>query len=373
MSFLFSPYELSSPKGPLTLANRVVIAPMCQYSSVEGCASDWHLMHWANLLNSGSGMMIIEATGVTPEGRITPHCLGLWDDKSASALQNKLHRARRLAPHVPVAIQLSHAGRTASSAAPGDGGALLGLEQGGWNTLAPSAVPHQAQERAPLALQAQGLKDIKDAFVKAALRAQDIGIEAVELHAAHGYLLHQFLSPLANHRTDAYGGSFENRIRFPLEVFNAVRAQFTGTLGMRISAYDWVDGGWTPEETAQLSVQLKSLGADFVHISSGGVSSAQKVVAEPNYQVAFAARVKAESHLSTIAVGLITEAQQAEEIIASGQADLVALARAFLYHPRWTWQAAASLKGQVQASRPYWRCLPKEAQHIFSTLLNVQR
>ena len=373
MSFLFSPYALSSPKGPLQLANRVVVAPMCQYSAVEGCASDWHLMHWANLLNSGSAMMILEATGVTREGRITPHCLGLWDDATANALEEKLHRARQLAPYTPVCIQLSHAGRKASSAAPWDGGALLSLEQGGWNTHAPSAIPQQSQERAPLALDLKGLKDICDAFVQAAKKSQDMGMEAVELHAAHGYLLHQFLSPISNHRVDAYGGSFENRIRFPLEVFKAVRAQFAGALGMRISAYDWVEGGWTPEETAQLSVQLKALGADFVHISSGGVSSAQKLVVAPNYQVGFAARVKAQSALSTIAVGLITQAQQAEDIIASGQADLVALARAFLYKPRWTWEAAASLNGQVQASKPYWRCLPKEAQHIFSGRQNTQR
>jgi len=335
MSFLFSPYELSSPKGPLQLANRVVVAPMCQYSAVEGCASDWHLMHWANLLNSGSAMMILEATGVTRDGRITPHCLGLWDDTTASALEEKLHRARQLAPYTPVCIQLSHAGRKASSAAPWDGGALLSLEQGGWNAHAPSAIPQQAQERAPLALDIEGLKDICDAFVQAAKKSQDMGIEAVELHAAHGYLLHQFLSP--------------------------------------ISAYDWVEGGWTPEETAQLSVQLKALGADFVHISSGGVSSAQQIAVAPNYQVGFAARVKAQSALSTIAVGLITQAQQAEDIIASGQADLVALARAFLYKPRWTWEAAASLNGQVQASKPYWRCLPREAQHIFSVRQNTQR
>ena len=187
MSFLFSPYALSSPKGPLQLANRVVVAPMCQYSAVEGCASDWHLMHWANLLNSGSAMMILEATGVTREGRITPHCLGLWDDATASALEEKLHRARQLAPYTPVCIQLSHAGRKASSAAPWDGGALLSLEQGGWNTHAPSAIPQQSQERAPLALDLKGLKDICDAFVQAAKKSQDMGMEAVELHAAHGY------------------------------------------------------------------------------------------------------------------------------------------------------------------------------------------
>jgi 2,4-dienoyl-CoA reductase-like NADH-dependent reductase (Old Yellow Enzyme family) len=373
MSYLFSPYELSSPRGPLKLANRVVVAPMCQYSAVQGSASDWHLMHWANLLNSGSAMMIIEATGVSPEGRISPQCLGLWDDTTASALQDKLQRARRLAPYTPVAIQLSHAGRKASRAAPWNGGALLSLEQGGWNTHAPSAIPHQPHERAPLALESEGLKEVCDAFVNAAKLAHAIGIEAVELHAAHGYLLHQFLSPVSNQRSDEYGGSFENRIRFPLKVFNAVRAHYSGTLGMRISACDWVDAGWTPEETTQLSIRLKALGADFVHISSGGVSSAQKVVVAPNYQVPFASQVKAQSSLSTIAVGLITQAQQANDIIASGQADLVALARALLYKPRWTWEAATVLNGQVQASKPYWRCLPKEAQEIFTSMLNTQR
>ncbi len=373
MTSLFQPYELSSPRGPLQLANRVVIAPMCQYSATEGCASDWHLMHWANLLNSGSAMMILEATAVQREGRITPFCLGLWDDASASALEDKLQRARRLAPHMPVAIQLSHAGRKASSAAPWDGGALLDLDKGGWSTVGPSAIAHQAHEREPKALDPQGMAQVREAFVQSAIRAQHIGIDAIELHAAHGYLLHQFLSPIANQRTDQYGGSFDNRVRFPLEVFTAVRAKFSGALGMRISAHDWVEGGWTPEETAQLSTLLKALGADFVHISSGGVSSAQKVEVGPNYQVGFAQQVKAQSALTTIAVGLITEAQQANEIISSGQADLVALARAFLYQPRWTWQAAASLNAQVSASKQYWRCLPRQAQHIFTSAMNLQR
>ncbi len=373
MSSLFSPFDLSSPKGPLTLRNRVVIAPMCQYSAVNGCASDWHLMHWANLLNSGSAMMIIEATAVSPEGRITPQCLGLWDEASTHALEDKLHRARSLAPHVPVAIQLSHAGRKASSAVPWQGGALLDLNQGGWQTLAPSPLAHQTQERAPLALDKKGMDQVQEDFVNAAKRAQSIGIDAIELHAAHGYLLHQFLSPVANQRNDEYGGSFDNRVRFVLEVFKAVRDVFKGPLGMRISAYDWIEGGWTPEETAQLSGRLKALGADFVHISSGGVSSAQKVQVAPNYQVGFAQQVKTQSGLTTIAVGLITQAEQANEIISSGQADLVALARAFLYKPRWTWEAAASLNAQVSASPQYWRCLPKEAQHIFTDAMNVQR
>jgi len=373
MPSLFSPYELSSPRGPLHLSNRVVVAPMCQYSAENGCASDWHLMHWANLLNSGSAMMIIEATAISPEGRITPQCLGLWDEASEHALEDKLHRARRLAPHAPVAIQLSHAGRKASSQTPWQGGALLDLNAGGWETLAPSALAHQAHERAPLALDKAGMNRVLEDFVHAAQRAQRIGIDAVELHAAHGYLLHQFLSPLANQRSDEYGGSFDNRVRFVLEVFKAVRAQFTGPLGMRISATDWVEGGWTPDETAQLSGLLKTLGADFVHISSGGVSSAQKVQVGPSYQVGFAHQVKAQSSLTTIAVGLITQADQANEIIASAQADLVALARAFLYKPRWTWEAAAHLGAQVSASQQYWRCLPKEAQDIFTHAMNLQR
>lgn len=373
MPSLFSPYELSSPRGPLHLSNRVVVAPMCQYSAENGCASDWHLMHWANLLNSGSAMMIIEATAISPEGRITPQCLGLWDEASEHALEDQLHRARRLAPHAPVAIQLSHAGRKASSQTPWQGGALLDLNAGGWETLAPSALAHQAHERAPLALDKAGMNRVLEDFVHAAQRAQRIGIDAVELHAAHGYLLHQFLSPLANQRSDEYGGSFDNRVRFVLEVFKAVRAQFTGPLGMRISATDWVEGGWTPDETAQLSGLLKTLGADFVHISSGGVSSAQKVQVGPSYQVGFAHQVKAQSDLTTIAVGLITQADQANEIIASAQADLVALARAFLYKPRWTWEAAAHLGAQVSASQQYWRCLPKEAQDIFTHAMNLQR
>lgn len=373
MSSLFTPYELSSPKGPIHLCNRVVIAPMCQYSAENGCASDWHLMHWANLLNSGSALLIIEATGVSPEGRITPYCLGLWDDESEKALEDKLHRARRLAPHMPVAIQLSHAGRKASSAAPWQGGALLSPNEGGWSTCGPSATPHQAHEPKPIALDRAGMNRVIEAFVQAAERAQRIGIDVIELHAAHGYLLHQFLSPIANQREDEYGGSFDNRVRFPLEVFNAVRRVFSGPLGMRISAHDWMQGGWTPEETAQLSVQLKALGANFVHISSGGVSSAQQVQVAPLYQVGFAQKVKAQSELCTIAVGLITQAQQAEEIIASHQADLVALARAFLYKPRWTWEAAASLNAQVSASQQYWRCLPREAQHIFKSAMNLQR
>ncbi|PUE58858.1 oxidoreductase [Limnohabitans curvus] len=373
MSHLFSEFTLTSPSGPLSLANRAIVAPMCQYSATHGQASDWHLMHWGNMLNSGAAMFIIEATAVVPEGRITPMCLGLWDDATAAALQDKLHRARQLAPKVPVCIQLAHAGRKASSAVPWQGGQLLRPEQGGWSTEGPSPIPHLAQETAPHELDAKGFEHIKQAFAKAAQRAEAMGIEAIELHGAHGYLLHQFLSPVANHRTDSYGGNFDNRTRFPMEVFEAVRAVYKGTLGMRISASDWVDNGWTPEETADFSLRLKLAGADFVHISSGGVAAQQKIALGPDYQVPFAKLVKQKTNLPTITVGLITEPQQAEDILARGDADLIALARAFLYKPRWVWEAAAALHGTVQASPQYWRCMPREAQGIFDAVQMGQR
>ncbi|QWD64971.1 NADH:flavin oxidoreductase/NADH oxidase [Polynucleobacter sp. MWH-UH2A] len=373
MSLLFSNYTLGSPRGPLTLANRIVVAPMCQYSAVNGEATDWHLMHWGNLLNSGAGLFIIEATGVTPEGRITPACLGLWDDKTEAALQDKLSRARKLAPATPVFIQLAHAGRKASSATPWDGGQLLSVDKGGWETLAPSAISQLDGERMPHELSAQELSSLIDAFVKAAQRADRIGIDGIELHGAHGYLLHQFLSPIANQRTDTYGGSFENRIRFPLEIFAAVRKAYKGVLGIRISASDWIEGGWTPEETAEFAKRLKPLGCDFVHISSGGISPKQKIAIGPNYQVPFAKIVRDQSGLPTMTVGLITEPEQAEAILQAGDADLIALARAFLYKPRWGWEAAAALGATVKANERYWRCLPREAQSVFGDVKVGQR
>ena len=373
MSLLFSNYTLHSPKGNLELANRIVVAPMCQYAAVNGEASDWHLMHWGNLLNSGAALFIIEATGVTPEGRITPGCLGLWNDATQAALQDKLTRARQLAPAMPVFIQLAHAGRKASSAVPWKGGQLLSLEQGGWEMEAPSAIPQLEGERLPHELSKKELQGLIQAFVQAAQRAEKIGIDGIELHGAHGYLLHQFLSPIANQRTDEYGGSFENRIRFPLELFTAVRAAYPGVLGIRISATDWVEGGWTPEETAEFASRLKPLGCNFVHISSGGISPKQKIAIGPHYQVPFAKIVKDQSGLPTMAVGLITDPHQAEAILEQGNADLIALARAFLYKPRWAWEAAALLNGVVASHERYWRCLPREAQVIFGNVKVGQR
>ena len=365
MSLLFTPFSFHTPNGPVELPNRIVIAPMCQYAAVNGLANDWHLTHWTSMLNSGAGMFTIEATAVSPEGRITPACLGLWDDATAAALDEHLARASQLAPAMPVCIQLSHAGRKASSAKPWDGGMLITPENGGWTPLGPSALPHLPQEAAPRELSLEDIHRIKDDFVQAARRARAMGIAAIELHAAHGYLLHQFLSPLANQRQDAYGGSFDNRIRFPLEVFCAVREVFGGVLGMRVSATDWVEGGWTSEETAEFARVLKEAGAQFVHVSSGGVSPQQQIPVGPEYQVPLAKQVKAQSGLTTLAVGLITQPAQAEAVLQRGDADLIALARAFLYNPRWGWQAAAELQGQVQAHPAYWRSLPREAGGIF--------
>ena len=364
-SLLFSPFQLGKTPHGLTLPNRIVIAPMCQYAGINGEPTDWHLMHWGNLLNSGAGMFTIEAAAVLPEGRITPACLGLWDERTEQAMAETLHRARQLAPHMAVCIQLAHAGRKASSAVPWQGGMLLAPKDGGWETWGPSALPHLPSETPPKAMALAEMARVRDAFVSAALRAHRMGVDAIELHLAHGYLLHEFLSPLANQRDDDYGGSFENRIRFPNEVFSAMRAAYHGVLGVRISASDWVEGAWDVAQSAALAQRLKELGCDFVHVSSGGVSPAQKITLGANYQVPFARAVREASHVPTIAVGLITEAQQAEAILQAGDADLIALARAFLYDPRWAWHAAAALGGEVQAQENYWRCLPRHAQSIF--------
>jgi 2,4-dienoyl-CoA reductase-like NADH-dependent reductase (Old Yellow Enzyme family) len=368
MSRLFSPLTLPSPRGGLELPNRIVVAPMCQYQAVNGEATDWHLMHWGNLFNSGAAMFTIEATGVEPEGRISPGCLGLWDDRTQAAMADKLHRARALAPRTAVCIQLAHAGRKASSNLPWKGGQLLSPEQGGWQPVGPSALPQLPQEPAPTALTTEGLARVKQAFVQAAQRSERLGVDAIELHAAHGYLMHQFLSPIANQRNDEYGGSLENRMRFPLEVFSAIRAVYAGVLGVRISASDWVDGAWDVEQSAVLAQRLKAAGCDFIHVSSGGVSPLQKIAIGPNYQVPFAKRIREASGMVTTAVGLITEPQQAEAVLESGEADLIALARAFLYNPRWGWHAAAALGGKVEGNTTYWRGLPREAQSIFGAV-----
>ncbi len=373
MSLLFSPLTLPSPRGGLTLPNRIVVAPMCQYAALDGCATDWHLAHWSNLLNSGAGLFTIEATAVLPEGRISPNCLGLWDERTASSMTEHLQRARALAPQTAVCLQLAHAGRKASSALPWQGAQLLSPEQGGWQTVGPSALAYLPTETAPAELSLAQLANVREAFVSAAVRADRLGVDAIELHSAHGYLLHQFLSPLANQRGDQYGGRLENRIRFPLEVFAAVRQAYDGVLGLRLSATDWVEGGWDLTQSTELVSRLDDLGCDFVHVSSGGLSPLQKIALRPGYQVPFASEIRQACSMVTTAVGLITEAEQAEDILQEGSADLIALARVFLYQPRWGWQAAAKLGGTVQANPRYWRCLPREAQSVFAAAILAQR
>ncbi|MEM6354993.1 MAG: NADH:flavin oxidoreductase/NADH oxidase [Pseudomonadota bacterium] len=371
MSKLFEPLDLDG----LRLENRIIIAPMCQYSAQNGSATDWHMMHLGSLSLSGAGLLILEATGVSAEAGITAWDLGLWSDENEAALA-KVLAGIRVHSDVPVAIQLAHAGRKGSSLPPWEGGSQIpAAKPHGWRTVSSSALPHGAGEEAPLALDEAGLEKVKADFVAAARRAARLGIDAVELHFAHGYLFHQFLSPIANKRNDAYGGSREGRMRFPLEVFEAVRAAFPADrpVWTRISASDWVEGGWDVEDSVALTKELAARGAAAIHVSSGGVSPDQKIALGPGYQVPFAERVKAEAGLPTIAVGLITEPEQAEEIVAKGQADAIALARAMLYNPRWPWHAAAKLGASVAAPKQYWRSQPRELKQLFHGARTGQR
>lgn len=356
---LFSPLRLRE----LALDNRIVVSPMCQYSAVDGCATDWHLVHWGQLLESGAAMMIIEATAVSALGRITPRCLGLYDDATEEALTTTLARARAITPHMPVAIQLAHAGRKASSQLPWEGGQALTPAQGAWTTLAPSALPHGVHDAAPHAFDAATFAQVTQQFVVATQRAVRCGIDAIELHMAHGYLMHQFLSPLSNQRSDGYGGDFAGRTRFPLEVFGAVRAAWpvAKPLGVRISSTDWVEGGWTVAESVELSRLLRAAGVDWIDVSSGGISPLQQVPVGPGYQVPMAREIRAATGVTTMAVGMITDAAQANALVADGSADLVALARALLWDPRWPWHAAAQLGGAVNAPPQYWRAPPQGA------------
>lgn len=362
MSQLFQPITL----GKLTLPNRIIIAPMCQYSAEHGCASEWHTMHLGHLAMSGAGLLIVEATAVAEEGRISPGDLGLWDDKTEQALARVIQAVKKHAT-LPLGIQLGHAGRKASCAVPWAGGAQISQSSGGWQTIAPSEVPFHPHDEAPQAMSLEHIATLKRQFVEAAKRADRLGFELIELHGAHGYLLHQFLSPLANQRTDQYGGSLQNRMRLLLEIFSEVRAVFSANkaVGVRISASDWVDGGWDEQQSVILAKELKELGCDYIHVSSGGLSPQQKIPVGPGYQVPLATTIKREVGMPTIAVGLITEPEQAETIIASGQADMVALARGILYNPRWPWHAAARLGERVSAPPQYWRSEPHVIKGLF--------
>jgi 2,4-dienoyl-CoA reductase-like NADH-dependent reductase (Old Yellow Enzyme family) len=355
---LFDPITLRG----VTLPNRVVVAPMCQYSAEDGTMGDWHLVNLGQVAMGGPGLILIEATGVEPEGRITPGCTGLYSNENEAAMTRVAAFCRSVG-HSKVGVQLGHAGRKASSQRPWEGGAALGPDAEAWTTCAPSAVPIDETWHTPVALDAAGLARVRDAFVDATRRAVRMGLDAVEIHAAHGYLLHQFLSPLSNRRDDAYGGSLENRMRFPLEVAAAVRDAWPEDkpLLVRVSATDWVEGGWDVAQTIAFAQRLEALGCDAIHVSSGGLWPAQQVPVGYGYQTDLAAEVRRGVDMPVIAVGMITDPIQAETILRSGQADMVALAREFLRDPRWTWRAAKALGGASSVPPQYLRAIRFDA------------
>ncbi len=341
---LFTPVEL----GGVTLPNRIVVSPMCQYSAVDGSAQAWHQVHYGMLAMSGAGLLCLEATHVERDGRITQGCLGLYSDENEAAIKSIVDWARAWMPTVKLGIQLAHAGRKASAQRPWKGGGPLTQADAPdlpWTTVSASAMPFDAKWHTPVALDTVGLKRVKQAFVAATERSARLGFDVVELHGAHGYLLSQFLSPISNQRSDEYGGSADKRRRFPLEVFEACRRVWPAgkAMGMRLSCVEWVEGGVSIEDTIETARQLKALGCDFIDASSGGNAAAQKIPVKPGYHVEFSARIRKEAGIKTWAVGVITEPEQAESIIASGQADCTAHARAFLLDPRWGWNAARAL------------------------------
>jgi 2,4-dienoyl-CoA reductase-like NADH-dependent reductase (Old Yellow Enzyme family) len=353
---LFSPFRLRSIEFP----NRIGVSPMCQYSSQDGFANDWHLVHLGSRAQGGAGLVTLEAAAVTPEGRISPADLGIWKDEH-------IPRLRCIAEFVHsqgarTGMQLAHAGRKASTASPFNGHGLVLPADGGWQPVAPSAIAFAPTDYAvPGALDQAGIAAVVEAFRKAARRALEAGFDFVEVHSAHGYLLHEFLSPLSNLRTDNYGGSFLNRIRLLLEVVDAVRQVWPEHLPLfvRISATDWAEGGWNADASVELAHRLRDHGVDLVDCSSGGNVADAKIPLAPGYQVGFAARIRREAGIATAAVGLITEPAQANDLIAEGQADLVFLARAMLRDPYWPLHAAAALGETVSWPRQYLRAAPQ--------------
>ncbi|MBP4141245.1 NADH:flavin oxidoreductase/NADH oxidase [Flavobacterium sp. P4023] len=350
-SKLFSPLSIKS----ITLKNRIAISPMCQYSATDGFANDWHLVHLGSRASGGAGLIIQEATSISPEGRISPEDLGLWKNEQIEKLKQITQFI--ISQNSVPGIQLAHAGRKASAASPWNGGRKVANDNGGWETVAPSAIAYHDNETAPIALDKNGIQKVISDFKSATKRALEAGYQVLEIHGAHGYLLHQFMSPLSNLRTDEYGGSFENRIRLTLEVVAAVQSEWPENLPLfiRISATDWAEGGWNLEESIQLSKILKEKGVDLIDVSSGGAVSHQQIKLCAGYQVPFAESIKKESGILTGAVGLITDATQAEEIVASGKADLVLFARESLRNPNLGLTFADDLEADVQWPKQYER------------------
>lgn len=360
---LFTPTQV----GNLNLANRIVIAPMAQYSGEDGQMSDWHLMHLGQLAISGAAALTIEGTAVTADGRTSYGDVGLYSDACEAAMARVLHSVRQWSD-IPIGIQLNHAGRKGSRQKLWDGGTQIpSSDANGWSTYGPSPIAFSAGDTPPIALDRADLAAIRDAYAAAAKRASRLGLDFIQLLGGHGYLLHQFLSPLSNHRDDGYGGSVENRMRFPLEVFEAVRDAFAHDrpVTMRVSATDWVEGGWAMQDTIAFVKALEAKGCAAINVSSGGSSATQPIPVGPSYQVPFARAVKQATTLPVIAVGMITEYEQAESILSTGDADLVALARAVLFDPRWPWHAAAHFGAQVKAPNQYRRAQPSRLRSLF--------
>jgi len=360
-SALFEPIALRGVELP----NRIVVSPMCQYGSEDGNASEWHTIHLGSLSMSGVGLLILEATGVEPRGRITPKCLGLWSDENEASLGRVLDLCREYGS-ATLGIQLGHAGRKASVRPPFEGGTPLEPGEGAWTTVAPSPIPFEDGWHTPEELDRAGMDEVIAAFVQAARRADRIGLQLIEIHAAHGYFLSEFLSPLANRRSDAYGGSLANRMRFPLEVFEAVRAAFDDQkpVGIRFNGTDWHEEGLGPDDAVAFAKELKALGCDYACLSSGGNVNV-RIPLKPGYQVEFATRVRIESGLPTMAVGMIREPALAERIVAEGKADMLALARGFLYEPHWGWRAAEELGGEIVYPIRYGRGAPARWPQAF--------
>lgn len=355
MSRLFTPIQL----GGITLPNRIVIAPMCQYSAADGAMTDWHMIHLGSLAVSGAGLSMVEATGVTREGRISHFCTGLYTDENEAAMQRAVLAYRRITKS-PIGVQIAHAGRKASTQPPWGGGKPLSADQSPWQTVAPSALAFGESWHVPHALSVAEIRKLVDDFVASTERARRIGFDVAEIHASHGYLLHQFLSPVSNTRTDQYGGSLENRMRFPLEVARALREVWPKErcLGARITGSDWLDEGAKIEDCIAFARELKALNYDYVCVTSGGLSPTARMQIGPNYQVPFAAAVKKAVPIAVRAVGLIADPDEAEAILARGEADMVALARAILDNPRWVWHAAERFGVKIDYPPQYSRAQP---------------
>jgi 2,4-dienoyl-CoA reductase-like NADH-dependent reductase (Old Yellow Enzyme family) len=356
MSKLFSPITLAG----LALSNRIVVSPMCQYSATDGSATDWHMTHLGMLANSGAALVVVEATHVERHGRITHGCHGLYSDANEDAIRRVLLHCRRIGS-AKFGVQLAHSGRKGSSQRPWEGGKGLTSGEDAWETIAPSPIAYGNDWPAPREATRADMERVRDAFVNSAKRAVAIGFDAIELHLAHGYLLHSFLSPVANVRKDEFGGSLENRMRYPLEVVRAVRAVVPKSIpfGARISASDWIDGGWTIDDSIKLCRALKSEGMDFICTSSGGIRADTRTPAEVDNNATLSDKIRREAGIATRAVGLITAPQKAEEIVAKGQADQIAIARGFLDDPHWGWHAAKQLGADVARPDQYLRAGPQ--------------